>query len=71
MSILSAFLFLGKQISFLFFATISEAELVSAGEFVQNAIAWIKRSPFQNGEVELRPIFESEDFGEAFIPRCC
>ncbi|CAA9563031.1 PhnB protein [uncultured Synechococcales cyanobacterium] len=32
------------------------------------AIEWIKRSPFQEGEIELRPIFEAEDFGEAFTP---
>lgn len=32
------------------------------------AISWIKRSPFQDGEVELRPIFTDEDFGEAFTP---
>jgi hypothetical protein len=28
----------------------------------------IKRSPFQDGEVEIRPIFTDEDFGEAFTP---
>ncbi len=33
-----------------------------------DAIAWIKQSPFQDGEVEIRPIFEAEDFGEAFTP---
>jgi len=32
------------------------------------AIEWIKRSPFQDGEVEIRPIFEAEDFGEALTP---
>lgn len=32
------------------------------------AIEWIKRSPFQEGEIEIRPIFEAEDFGEAFTP---
>ncbi len=32
------------------------------------AIEWIKRSPFQEGEIELRPVFEAEDFGEAFTP---
>jgi hypothetical protein len=32
------------------------------------AIAWIKRSPFQDGEVEIRPVFEADDFGEAFPP---
>lgn len=37
-------------------------------ESMDEAIAWIKRSPFQDGEVELRPVFEAEDFGEAFTP---
>ncbi|WP_080808049.1 YciI family protein [Halomicronema hongdechloris] len=32
------------------------------------ALDWIKRSPFQDGEVEIRPIFADEDFGEAFTP---
>ncbi|MEL7503573.1 MAG: YciI family protein [Cyanobacteria bacterium J06554_6] len=32
------------------------------------AIDWIKRSPFQDGEVEIRPLFEADDFGEAFTP---
>lgn len=32
------------------------------------AIEWIKRSPFQEGEIEIRPIFTDDDFGEAFTP---
>lgn len=32
------------------------------------AIDWIKRSPFQEGEIEIRPVFEADDFGEAFTP---
>ncbi len=32
------------------------------------ALDWIKRSPFQDGEVEIRPVFTDEDFGEAFTP---
>jgi hypothetical protein len=32
------------------------------------AIEWAKRSPFRGGEVEIRPLFEAEDFGEAFTP---
>ncbi|NJN02713.1 MAG: YciI family protein [Leptolyngbyaceae cyanobacterium SL_1_1] len=35
---------------------------------IEEAIAWIKRSPFQDGEVEIRPIFTDDDFGEAFTP---
>jgi hypothetical protein len=33
---------------------------------MDEAVAWIKKAPFGGGvEIELRPIFESEDFGEA------
>ncbi len=32
------------------------------------ALEWIKRSPFQDGEVQLRPVFETEDFGEELTP---
>jgi hypothetical protein len=38
---------------------------------MQEAIDWIRRSPFQDfpqGEVEIRPVFEADDFGEAFTP---
>ena len=33
---------------------------------MEKAIDWIKRSPFQEDEIEIRPVFEAEDFGEAF-----
>jgi glutathione S-transferase len=33
------------------------------------AIAWMKRAPFDNGaEIEIRQVFETEDFGEALTP---
>ena len=33
------------------------------------AVEWLKRAPFDDGtEIELRPIFEMEDFGEALTP---
>ena len=36
---------------------------------MEEAIEWIKRSPFANGEeVELRQVFEAEDFGDALTP---
>lgn len=36
---------------------------------MEEAVEWIKRSPFANGEeVELRPVFEADDFGEALTP---
>ncbi|HET9234796.1 MAG TPA: YciI family protein [Candidatus Eisenbacteria bacterium] len=34
----------------------------------EEAIEWLKRAPFQEGEVEIRQIFEAEDFGDAFTP---
>jgi hypothetical protein len=33
------------------------------------AVEWLKRCPMEVGaEVEIRPVFEAEDFGEAFTP---
>ena len=32
------------------------------------AIEWLKRAPFDETEVEIRQVFEAEDFGEAFTP---
>jgi len=32
------------------------------------ALEWLKRAPFQEGEVELRQVFETEDFGEVMTP---
>lgn len=32
------------------------------------AIAWLERSPFQDAEIEVRQIFEAEDFGAEFTP---
>ena len=32
------------------------------------AIAWAKKVPFRDGEVEIRPVVESEDFGDALPP---
>lgn len=32
------------------------------------AIEWLKRAPFEEGEVEIRQVFEAEDFGEEFTP---
>ncbi len=29
---------------------------------MEEAIEWIKRSPFQEGEIEIRRVFETEDF---------
>ena len=33
------------------------------------AIEWMKRAPFDGGsEIEIRQVFEAEDFGEALTP---
>jgi hypothetical protein len=32
------------------------------------AIEWVKRIPFTEGEVEIRQVFEAEDFGPALTP---
>jgi len=34
----------------------------------EEAIEWLKRAPFDQTEVEIRQVFESADFGEAFTP---
>jgi hypothetical protein len=36
---------------------------------MQDAIGWLKRAPFDDGtELELRPVFEADDFGDALTP---
>ncbi len=35
---------------------------------LDEAIEWLKRAPFKEGEIEIRPVFEADDFGEAFTP---
>jgi hypothetical protein len=35
---------------------------------MDEAIEWLKRAPFREGEVEIRQVFETEDFGEEFTP---
>ena len=34
----------------------------------EEAIEWIKRSPFQEGEIEIRQVFEAADFGDSMTP---
>jgi hypothetical protein len=52
----------------------TEAKEVVAGFWIwqvksmHEAIEWAKRSPFQEGQLELRPVFEAEDFGDAYTP---
>jgi hypothetical protein len=46
----------------------AETKELIAGYWVWNckdlddAIAWLKKAPFQDGELEIRPFFEPEDF---------
>jgi hypothetical protein len=36
---------------------------------IEEAIEWLKRAPFEDGdEVEIRPVFEADDFGAEFTP---
>ena len=35
---------------------------------MDEAIEWLKRAPSTATEIELRQVFEAEDFGEAFTP---
>ena len=36
---------------------------------IDDAVAWLKKAPFDGGtEVEIRPIFEADDFGKEFTP---
>jgi hypothetical protein len=53
----------------------TEAKEIVAGYWIwecssrEEALEWLKRAPFGGGiEIELRPIFETEDFGEQLTP---
>jgi len=35
---------------------------------IDEAVDWLKRAPFESDDVEIRPIFEAEDFGAEFTP---
>jgi hypothetical protein len=35
---------------------------------LDEAIDWMKRAPFGDGEIEIRQVFAAEDFGEALTP---
>lgn len=35
---------------------------------MEEATEWLKRAPFDGTEVEIRPVFEADDFGEEFTP---
>jgi hypothetical protein len=52
----------------------AEAKELVAGYWVwqvksmEEAVEWIKRAPFRDGEIELRQIFEADDFGDELTP---
>ena len=53
----------------------TEAKEIVAGYWIwecssqEEALEWLKRAPFGGGiEIELRPIFDTEDFGERLTP---
>jgi hypothetical protein len=35
---------------------------------VEEAVEWLKKAPFTDAQLEVRPFFEAEDFGENFTP---
>ena len=35
---------------------------------LDEAVEWLKRAPFRDGEVEIRQVFEPDDFGDALKP---
>jgi hypothetical protein len=35
---------------------------------MDEAVEWLKRAPFQDCEVEIRPVFEAADFGDNLTP---
>jgi hypothetical protein len=35
---------------------------------LDEAVEWARRAPMQDCEIEVRPVFEAADFGEAFTP---
>jgi hypothetical protein len=35
---------------------------------IEDAVEWLKRAPFEGCDVEIRPLFEAADFGDAMTP---
>ena len=64
----------GKQTPVVLDGPFAETKELVAGFWIwktkskQEAIEWLKKAPFQEGEVELRQIFEAEDFGKELTP---
>jgi hypothetical protein len=60
-------------------ATVTDGPFTEAKELIagywlwqvksrEEAIEWVKRSPFRDAEVEIRQVFEEDDFGDEFTP---
>lgn len=65
--------FEGKQRSVIDGPFTESKELVAGFWIIQvkskdEAIEWMKRSPFQEGEIEIRQVFETEEFGDNLAP---
>ncbi len=66
--------FSGKQRSVLDGPFTESKELIAGFwlwqvESIDEAIAWLQRAPFDGGtEIEVRPVFEVDDFGQEFTP---
>jgi hypothetical protein len=52
----------------------AETEQLVAGFWIlqvssrAEVLEWVEKAPFRNGEVEVRQVFENEDFGDAMTP---
>lgn len=62
--------FQGKQRTVIDGPFMETKELIAGYSFWQvksmdEAVEWVKRAPFDDVEVEIRPVYEHEDFGEA------
>jgi hypothetical protein len=65
--------FTGKQASVIDGPFAETKELISGYwiwqvRSIDEAAEWLKRAPFQDTEVDIRPIFEAADFGANFTP---
>src|SRR5579885_2468440 len=60
-------------------ATVTDGPFTEAKELVggfwliqakskDEVVEWLKRAPFKDGEVEIRPLYEMDDFGETLTP---
>jgi hypothetical protein len=52
----------------------TEAKELIAGFWIwqvksmDEALEWARRAPFREGQLELRPVFEADDFGDEYTP---